>query len=211
MTRARVVAVLLATLAAGLVSACGPKKISTQRPGQSLVVLLPDPDSGAVGRAAVSTPTGTADLAGARASTYAAAGQPPAPVTTMSEAEVQRLFGDALSALPPPPRHFTLFFRFESDELTDESRALLPEVLQSVRSQLVPDVTIVGHTDTTGAPAANFELGQKRANSVRNLLIEAGLDASSIEVTSHGEADPLIPTADDTFEPRNRRVEVSVR
>ena len=47
----------------------------------------------------------------------------------MSEPDVTRLFGDALSALPPVPRHFTLYFLFESDELTDESRALLPEIL----------------------------------------------------------------------------------
>jgi outer membrane protein OmpA-like peptidoglycan-associated protein len=32
-----------------------------------------------------------------------------------------------------------------------------------------------------------------------------------VEVTSHGEADLLVPTADETFEPRNRRVEISVR
>ena len=38
-----------------------------------------------------------------------------------------------LSALPPPPQHFTCYFRFESDELTDESRALVPEILQAVR------------------------------------------------------------------------------
>jgi outer membrane protein OmpA-like peptidoglycan-associated protein len=42
-------------------------------------------------------------------------------------------------------------------------------------------------------------------------LIEAGLDGSSITVTSHGEATLLIPTADDVSEPRNRRVDITVR
>jgi outer membrane protein OmpA-like peptidoglycan-associated protein len=46
---------------------------------------------------------------------------------------------------------------------------------------------------------------------VRNLLVEAGLAASAIEVTSHGEADLLVQTANDTPEPRNRRVEIAVR
>jgi outer membrane protein OmpA-like peptidoglycan-associated protein len=46
---------------------------------------------------------------------------------------------------------------------------------------------------------------------VRNLLTAAGLDASSIEVSSLGEADPLVRTPDDTPEPRNRRVEIGVR
>ena len=46
---------------------------------------------------------------------------------------------------------------------------------------------------------------------VRALLAEAGLDPASIEVTSHGEAALLVPTADDTYEPRNRRVEITIR
>ncbi len=129
----------------------------------------------------------------------------------MSEAEVQRLFGDVLATLPPPPQHFTLYFRFESDELTEESRALVPQVLQAVKNRPLPEVAVVGHTDTTGASASNFELGLKRANMVRALLVEAGLDASFIEVISHGEAELLVPTPDDTYEARNRRVEISIR
>ena len=116
-----------------------------------------------------------------------------------------------MPALPPAPRHFTLYFQFESDELTDESRVVVPEILKTVRERAVPDVAVVGHTDTTGTSRANFELGLKRATTVRNLLVKAGLDASSIEVTSHGEADLLIQTPDETPEPRNRRVEIAVR
>jgi outer membrane protein OmpA-like peptidoglycan-associated protein len=149
----------------------------------------------------VSNGPGKADLSNARDSTQVVSGQPPSPVQTMSDAEIRRIFGSALEALPPAPRHFTLNFRFESDELTDEARTLVS----------VPEVTVVGHTDTTGARAANVALGLKRANVVRAILVEAGLDSSSVEVTSHGEADPLVPTPDQTLEPRNRRVEISVR
>ena len=68
-----------------------------------------------------------------------------------------------------------------------------------------------GHTDTVGAATANVGLGLRRANVVRVRLIEAGLDGSAITVTSHGEATLLIPTADDVSEPRNRRVDITVR
>ena len=132
-------------------------------------------------------------------------------MSTLSEADVNRIFGDALSALPPPLQHFTLFFRFESDELTDESRALLGKVVSAVRGRAAPDIAIVGHTDTKGTSSANFQLGLKRSTAVRALLVAAGLDPSVVEVTSHGEADLLIQTADETAEPRNRRVEISVR
>ena len=206
------VAALTVLFAAGLLSACGPQRVRTSDgPGQSLIVLLPDPAAGTTGFAAVSNASGKAELANPRDSTQISINQPPGPITTMSEAEVQRLFGDVLSALPSPPQHFTLFFLFESDELTGQSRALVPEILELVKTRQAPDVAVVGHTDTTGTPAGNFELGLKRATTVRNLLIAAGLAASAIDVTSFGEADLLVPTADETLEARNRRVEITVR
>ena len=212
MIGARPSAVLIATVAAGLVWACGPRRVRTQaRPGQDLVVLLPDPADGTVGRAVVSTPAGSTELAAARESTIVSPNKAPATIIVMSEADAQLLFGEALTALPPAAQHFTLYFRFESDELTDESRALLPQILQAVKDRPFPDVAVVGHTDTTGTPAGNKELGLRRANAIRTRLVTAQVAASLIEVTSHGEADLLINTADEVLEPRNRRVEITVR
>ena len=121
------------------------------------------------------------------------------------------MFGAALAALPPPASYFTLYFQFESDELTSESRALMREILAAVKNRALPEVAVVGHTDTMGTASANLQLGLKRAATVRKLLIDAGLGASLIDVTSHGEGDPLVRTADATAEPRNRRVEIAVR
>jgi outer membrane protein OmpA-like peptidoglycan-associated protein len=129
----------------------------------------------------------------------------------MSDADVKRLFGDALAALPPAPRLFTLEFRFESDALTEESNALVPEILRTVKGLSVPEVVVIGHTDTMGEPRANLALGLKRAISVREILVNAGLASSTIEVTSHGEADLLVKTPNNTPEPRNRRVGITVR
>ena len=212
MNHPRPFAVLTATLAAGLVMGCGPQRIRTaDRPGQDLVVLLPDPGDGTIGRAVVSNPAGAVDLGAARESTSVSLNQAPAPVTVMSQAEVRRLFGDALSALPPAPQHFILFFRFESDELTEESRALLPQVLQAIKNRPVPEIAVVGHTDTMGTAGSNIELGLRRANAIRSVLIDVGVDAALIEATSHGEADLLVKTADEVPEPRNRRVDITVR
>ena len=132
-------------------------------------------------------------------------------MVVLNESEIQRIFHEALNALPPPPQHFTLYFRFESGDLTEESRARVPEILKAIKARPVPDLVIVGHTDTTGTRAANFDLGRRRALIVRGLLVEAGADAAAIDITSHGESDPQVQTADETLEPRNRRVEISVR
>jgi peptidoglycan-associated lipoprotein len=220
MNNRRLAALLIATAAAGSVSACAPKAFRTPEPPPdprtaTLVMLLPDPDGGATGRATVSskgTPKpASVELASARESTLVGLKGSPAKVTTLSDEEVQKQFGSLLSALPPAPQHFILYFRFESDELTDESRALVPDILRAVKERPVPEVVATGHTDTTGTPASNFELGMKRATMVRALLADAGLDPASVEVTSHGEAAPLVRTPDDTYEPRNRRVEITIR
>lgn len=212
MTSARQRAILVVTVLATLGTACGSRRlnVSPSDSGSALVVLLPDSD-GKVGRASVSNASGSVDLAAARDATRAMANRPPGPVSTLSDQDVKQMFGDALSALPPAPRHFTLYFRFQSDELTDESRALVPEIQKAVKERPMPDIVVVGHTDTMGTPRANFELGLKRATSVRNLLAQAGFDAATIDVTSLGEADPLVQTPDETPEPRNRRVEIAVR
>jgi outer membrane protein OmpA-like peptidoglycan-associated protein len=132
-------------------------------------------------------------------------------VTTLAVRDVERLFGRALDALPQAPQYFTLYFQFESDQLTEQSRALLPKILQAVKERAIPEVTVVGHTDTTGPAQKNIALGLKRAEMVRGILVKAGLPAGLIEVTSHGEADLLMRTPDGTAEAHNRRVEISVR
>ena len=205
--------VIAAALAAALAVACAGKHAAPAPPetARTLVVLLPDSDTGTTGRAFLKNNTGSTDLNAARESSTATPTTAPTAVTTMSEEDVQRLFGDALSALPPAPVHFTLYFRFESNELTDESRALLPQILATVKQRAIPEVLVVGHTDTMGTPRANIDLGLTRANTVQALLVQVGLDPTTIEVRSHGEGDLLVKTADETPEARNRRVEISVR
>lgn len=205
-------AVVLGMWGAVAASSCGPKRVSTPAPvSRSQVVLLADPESGARGRATVSNPSGSVDLVGERDSTEVALNQSPLPARTLAEAELQRVFGDAITSLPPSPQRFILQFQFDSDELTAEGRKLVPEILRSVGERPAPEVDVVGHTDTTGTTQGNFALGMKRAAMVRELLVKAGLDASLIDVQSHGESDPVVRTADNTYEPRNRRVEVAVR
>jgi outer membrane protein OmpA-like peptidoglycan-associated protein len=207
---ARALACLVIAVSA-IAAGCGPRRISGPvRPGHDLVVLLPDSDIKSTGAARVSNPFGAVELDEAREAALTAANRAPV-LTRVSEADVKNIFGDALSALPPAPRRFTLFFRFESDELTDQSQALIPEILAAVRKHAVQDVVAIGHTDTMGTQPANYELGLKRALMVRNLLIAAGLSGATIEATSVGELDPLVKTPDDTPEPRNRRVDIAVR
>jgi outer membrane protein OmpA-like peptidoglycan-associated protein len=191
---------------------CVPRKhVETPQPASSaLVVLLPDRGTSTAGRADVSNGKGRVELAEAHAGASVTGNTAPKAMT-MAQDEVQRIFGDALATLPPPPQHFVLYFRFDSEELTDESRLLVQDVLKVVKQRTEPEVVAIGHTDTTGTPAKNVELGLRRANAVQVLLVDAGLPAAAVAVQSHGEGALLVRTADGVFEPRNRRVEITVR
>ena len=199
-----------------MIASCGGKRVSPAAPASAApppttIALLPDPNTGVTGKIRISNEFGALMVETPRAATLVTAHTAPGPLTTMSEDEVTQLFGAALAALPPAPRHFTLYFRFESDTLTDESSGKIPEVLDAVKQLSVPEVVVIGHTDTMGDKTANVALGMKRAMAVRNVLVAAGISAGLIQVASHGEADLLIKTKDNTPEPRNRRVEISVR
>jgi outer membrane protein OmpA-like peptidoglycan-associated protein len=177
-----------------------------------VIVLLPDADTGKTGRVIVRNMSGSTELTKERdAVTATKPNRRPGPHSEVSDGDVDQYFGAALAALPTAPRRFTLYFEFESDELTEESRALVPDVLAAVKERPVPDIVLVGHTDTMGTHPANFELGMKRATVVRDLLVTAGLHPAAIEMASHGEADLLVKTPDETPEPRNRRVDIWVR
>ena len=176
---------------------------------RTVVLLLPDED-GTVGRAGVSNKAGAVELVDARSAAVVEKGRAPQLVTIMSEADVKQKFGETLASLPAAPIRFTVYFQFDSDALTDESRRLVPRILATVKERAARDVIVVGHTDRMGSTAENFELGLKRATTVRTLLMAAGLDSSIVDVTSLGESDPVVRTANGQAEPRNRRVEIVV-
>jgi outer membrane protein OmpA-like peptidoglycan-associated protein len=183
-----------------------------QAPGPAdVVALLADPESRQVGRVVVSTAAGSVELDAERESTRVRAGAAPAPPTVLTVDEVQQLFGDALSAQPPEPRQFLLYFEIGTSTLTPASQALLPQILAFVRSLPTADVTVIGHTDRTDSAAANYTLALARATLIRDQLVAAGLALNAINATSHGEFDPLVDTPDNVAEARNRRVEVMVR
>jgi outer membrane protein OmpA-like peptidoglycan-associated protein len=73
------------------------------------------------------------------------------------------------------------------------------------------DISVVGHTDTVGMKGYNYSLSMRRARAVSSILLGQGIDPSTLDVTSHGKDNPLVPTGDQVPEPRNRRVEITVR
>jgi len=129
----------------------------------------------------------------------------------ITEQEVRDVFGPALDALPPPATSFILYFTFGTDQLTPESSQALGDVMAEVRRRPDPEVVIVGHTDRVGTVTQNDALSLQRAERVRTTMLGLGLAADRVQAAGRGEREPLVPTDDEVAEPRNRRVEITVR
>lgn len=177
---------------------------------RDIIVLLPD-DQGKTGAIVVSSAGVERRLNRPRQSVTVEAGSPPGLPTEMSRQEMLAIAGPALAALPKPPARFILYFEHDSDELTRESQALMQKVLNTIRDRAPVDVSVVGHTDTVGKKDYNYALSMKRAKAVASILLGKGIDPSVLQITSHGKDNPLVPTGDQVSEPRNRRVEITVR
>ena len=132
-------------------------------------------------------------------------------ITQLSDAEVRRSFGAVLEALPAIPATFLLYFVTATDELTDASKDELRQILAELKQRPVPDIMVVGHTDTVGELETNDLLSAQRAERVKGYLIEIGIPAAQIQTAGRGKREPLVPTADNIDETRNRRVEINVR
>jgi outer membrane protein OmpA-like peptidoglycan-associated protein len=174
------------------------------------VVLLPDAD-GRVGQVVVATPAGaetTLDRAYATADVMSD-GKIRAGAETREA--IERRYADALAARPPAPVSFYVFFVFDKDELTPESIAQFDRIKQELAARPAPEILVIGHTDRVGSRDYNDALSLKRAETVRAALVAAGIDGRQIEVAGRGEREPAVATADEVDEPRNRRVEITVR
>ena len=125
--------------------------------------------------------------------------------------EVRTIFGRALDVLPPPLTAFIVYFVFGTDQLTPESSGTLTDVMTELRRRPDPEVSIIGHTDGVGTVAQNDVLSLQRAERVRQVLLGLGIPADRMQAVGRGEREPLVPAEDETPEPRNRRVEITVR
>lgn len=176
----------------------------------STVVLLPDAD-GHVGRVEIQTDNARQALDQAYASANIThRGQFVASV--QDTATVLQRYASTLAARPAAPESFTLVFESGSAvELAPEFKTVLDRLLAAVARYPAPEVIVIGHTDRVGSVEDNDRLSIRRAETVRDKLVQAGVAASMISIAGRGEREPALATADEVDQAENRRVEISVR
>jgi len=102
----------------------------------------------------------------------------------------------------------TIYFEFDSANLTDESLNIL-----EVHGNFIADngnvhVRLEGHADERGSREYNIGLGDRRAQSVRRVLLVQGASSDQIETVSYGEEQPVASGHDEESWAKNRRVEL---
>jgi outer membrane protein OmpA-like peptidoglycan-associated protein len=178
-------------------------------PRQALFVVLPNAEGDGVG--AITVEDGktltTLDQAYATAESRADSIAPAAE----TQGNISVIFRRAVAAQPILPHHFRLYFILGSDELTPESKIAYRAVFDDTQQRPVYEIEVIGFTDTVGNLPYNQALSLRRAAAIRETLVRDGVDRQAISIAGRGKRDLLVPTADQTSEPRNRRVEITVR
>jgi len=176
----------------------------------SSVVLLPDADGNAGSvivqtegkQQVVSNAYGTASVNKLGAIHLAAA----------DAGQVEQRYGATLAARPKTPVSFTVFFEFGSAvDIAPVFQPTLDKLLALIGTYPAAEITVIGHTDRVGTLESNDALSVQRAETVRDLILQAGIQVTVLDVAGRGEREPLVPTADEVAEPRNRRVEINLR
>jgi hypothetical protein len=120
----------------------------------------------------------------------------------------------AVQAPPPPPpaqsTSFMVFFDWDRSDITPQAMTTIGQAADAFRSTGQSRITAVGHTDTSGPRGYNMALSLRRANAVKDGLVQRGVPATAISVTGVGEDDLLVPTGDGVREPQNRRVVIQI-
>jgi len=140
---------------------------------------------------------------------------PPPPVPAPPPAPVP-----APPPPPPPPapaprpapqaRQFVVYFDWDRSTLTAEAQQVVTQAAAYARSGNPTRVLVVGHTDTSGSAAYNLGLSNRRARTVADALVAAGVNGGVVSLDGRGETQLARATADGVREPLNRRATVDI-
>ncbi len=98
-----------------------------------------------------------------------------------------------------------------SASIRPQMRTVLDPFAASLKDDPKAQLTIVGHTDSTGSEAVNNPLSVQRAQSVRDYLAARGVASTRIQIDGRGEREPVADNTSDAGRARNRRVEILLR
>ena len=100
----------------------------------------------------------------------------------------------------------SIYFEPDSHVITAEGRAVIAQAAAEARNCSISHIEIVGLADAVGAPDANQQLSERRAEAVTSALVAAGLPTTDLRVAAAGQAGSV--TADGEARPLRRRTDI---
>ena len=104
-------------------------------------------------------------------------------------------------------KYATVYFDYDSNTLTTDTLTTLDDLVDCINTT-PGTVRLEGHTDERGTTEYNVALGSRRATSVRDYLVTAGVTPDRMDTISYGEERPLVRSSDEESWAQNRRVQL---
>ena len=101
-------------------------------------------------------------------------------------------------------------FEYNSSTLTEDSQAGIQMLAEFLQRNVDLKVELAGHTDNVGSESYNLKLSAERAESVRNALIDKGIDANRLTAKGYGASQPMAPNDTEEHRALNRRTEMII-
>jgi len=130
---------------------------------------------------------------------------------TRTEETVVEAPAPAQKQLMPIVSSYTIYFGFDKSNVRESEQVTLQRVADEIKTYKPMQVTVAGHTDTSGPAKYNDMLSQRRAQAVAKALSARGINNEVIDKKAYGEEDLAVPTKDGVKKEENRRVVIDFR
>ena len=104
----------------------------------------------------------------------------------------------------------TILFDTGKATIKAQSAAVLADIIGILKEYSTAKFTVEGHTDSVGSEKLNQRLSDSRANSVKEYLVENGIDAFRLSALGYGESSPIDSNKTRAGRANNRRVEINL-
>jgi outer membrane protein OmpA-like peptidoglycan-associated protein len=101
-------------------------------------------------------------------------------------------------------------FDFDKAEIKPQYRDILNRIAGILMTLKGYTISVYGYTDDVGTQAYNLQLSQRRAEAVRDFLVQAGIPATIMSTKGYGKSDPRVPGNSEKARAANRRVEIGI-
>lgn len=102
-------------------------------------------------------------------------------------------------------------FNHDKSNLRPEGKSELDTLVSKLKAFFsIKSINVIGHTDSQGSDAYNQGLSDRRAMSVKNYLVQQGINGAVISTSGKGESAPVASNATKQGRQQNRRVEIGI-